>query len=94
MGILVADVVAFLALLAVVPLYFLVSPNVVSLWYVVVSVPLIWVFSAFVVKRLRDAGLSPWLGLLVLVPLVGLVVFLVIGFKPTAVPRPDATTSI
>ncbi len=55
---------------------------------------LLWVFIALNAKRLRDAGLSPWLCLLWFVPLANLVVFLVVGFKPTAVQRPDATMRV
>ena len=53
---------------------------------------LLWVVFALHAKRLRDAGLSPWLCLLYFVPLAGLVVFLVTGFKPTVVERTGAPT--
>ena len=52
---------------------------------------LFWVMFALCAKRLRDAGLSPWVCLLLFVPLVSLVVFLVIGFKPTAAERTAAS---
>ena len=51
---------------------------------------LIWVFLALHTKRLRDAGLSPWLCLLWIVPLVDLVVFVIAGLRPTAVKNTDA----
>ncbi len=50
----------------------------------------VWLVLAFLAKRLRDAGLSPWLCLLFFVPLADLVVVLIAGFKPTAVERTDA----
>ena len=90
LGVLLLDVVAFLTYLAAVLFWFLTSSNVVMSLFVVLMVPLAWVFLALLVKRLRDAGLSPWLCPLIFVPLVGLVVFLIAGFKPTAVERTDA----
>ena len=88
LAVLVEDVVAFWAFLALALLYFT-SPVMGVILAVVLSVPLLWVFCAIAVKRLRDAGLSPWLCPLIFVPLVGLVVFLIAGFKPTAVERTD-----
>ena len=52
----------------------------------------LWLVLALHAKRLRDAGLSPWNCLLFFVPLAGLVVFLIAGFKPTAVKRTGAPT--
>ncbi len=48
-----------------------------------------WVLFALHAKRLRDAGLSPWLCLLLFVPLVNLVIILIAGFKPTHRMVPD-----
>lgn len=53
---------------------FIVIPSVIALW---------WVFFALHAKRLRDAGLSAWLCLLLFVPVLGWAVFLIAGFKPT-----------
>ena len=92
MGMLLLYGAAFLAYLAAVLFWFLVESNVVFSVFVVVFIPLTWVFVALVVKRLRDAGLDPLIGLLLLVPLVGLVVLLIAGFKPTAVERTGAPT--
>ena len=95
LGVLTVDFVALLAYLAFVLLSFRIFPFFSGVGFslaVVLSVPLVWVFLALCVKRLRDADLNPWLCPLVFVPLVGLVVFLIIGFKPTAVKSPGATT--
>ena len=66
--------------------------NLYFLVYLVLLCGLSWIFFALHAQRLRDAGLSPWLCLLLFVPLVNLVVFLIIGFKPTAVERTGAPT--
>ena len=55
---------------------------------VVLFVSLCWWQFALYAKRLRDAGLDPWLCLLVFVPLANFVVLLIAGFKPTAVNQP------
>ena len=62
-----------------------------AIWFFVLPFGL-WVVFALHAKRLRDAGLNPWLCLLYFVPLAGLVVFLITGFKPTAVERTGAPT--
>ncbi len=46
----------------------------------------LWLFFTLFVKRLCDADLSPWLCLLLFVPLANVAVFLIAGFKPTAQP--------
>ena len=58
--------------------------------FLVLQLGWLWLIFALSAKRLRDAGLSPWLCLLHFVPLVNLVVFLIAGFKPTAVERTGA----
>ena len=62
---------------------------VVLLWFVflVLFSGWAWLILALHAKRLRDAGLNPWLCLLLFVPLANLVVSLIAGFKPTAVER-------
>ena len=42
-----------------------------------------WIMLALAAKRFRDAGISPWECLFLLVPLGGVVFFLVAGTKPT-----------
>ena len=93
LAVLVEDVVAFWALMVLALLY-LNSPVMGILVAVVLSVPLLWVFCALAVKRLRDAGLSPWLCPLIFVPPVGLVVFCIAGFKPSAVKETGAPNSV
>jgi len=51
-----------------------------------------WVAFTLHAKRLRDAGLSPWLCLLLFVPLANFVVLLIAGFKTTAVEKTGAPT--
>ena len=67
---------------------------VVLLWvvFLVLFSGWAWLILAFHAKRLRDAGLNPWLCLLLFVPLANLVVSLIAGFKPTAVERTGAPT--
>ena len=52
----------------------------------------VWWQFALYAKRLRDAGLSPWLCLLLFVPLANFVVLLIAGVKPTAVEMIGAPT--
>ena len=65
----------------------------VSIVVLVLLAGCVWIFLALLAKRLRDAGLSPWLCLLFFVPLADLVVFLIAGFKPTAVERTSTVSS-
>ena len=61
-----------------------------TIWFPVLLFGFFWVFLTLHAKRLRDAGLSPWFCLLCFVPLANLVVFLIAGFKPTAVKKTGA----
>lgn len=47
------------------------------------TVPFLWIAVSMSVRRAADAGTSPWLGLLVLVPLINLLFMLVMCFVPT-----------
>lgn len=48
------------------------------------SLPFVWIALSMSVRRAADAGISPWLGLLVLVPLVNLVFMLAMCFPASA----------
>ena len=48
------------------------------------SLPFFWIAVSMSVRRMADAGLSPWLGLLVFVPLFNLALMLSLGTLPTA----------
>ena len=48
------------------------------------TLPFLWISLSMSVRRAADAGASPWLGLLVLVPLVNLVFMLAICLFPSA----------
>ena len=51
-----------------------------------------WTFLAITARRLRDAGLSPWLSLLSLIPILGFVPWLIWGWLPSknaATPEPN-----
>ena len=65
-----------------------------TIWFPVLLFGFFWVILATHARRLRDAGLSPWLCLLCFVPLANLVVFLIAGFKPTAVKKTGAPTRL
>ena len=53
-------------------------------WALVVwSVPFLWIATTMSVRRAIDAGFSPWVGLLVVVPCVNLPTMLVLAFTPT-----------
>ena len=80
------------ALLLALPLSWLpegVLADTLFLSYLAFLCGLYWVFFALYGKRLRDAGLSPWLCLLLFVPLVNLVITLIVGCKPTQRMVPD-----
>ena len=70
--------------------------TVILLWlvFLVLFSGWAWLILALHAKRLRDAGLNPWLCLLLFVPLANLVVSLLAGFKPTAVERTSAPTRL
>ena len=89
---LVALAGSLVALLLALPLSWLpesVLADTLFLSYLAFLCGLYWVFFALYAKRLRDAGLSPWLCLLLFVPLVNLVITLIAGFKPTQRMAPD-----
>ena len=93
-GVLLANVVVFLTYLVFLLFIVFIAPNeVFALAAYFCFALLIFVFCVLARKRLTDAGLSPWLCLLLVVPLVSLLVLLFVGYKPTAAQRPDATTS-
>ena len=48
------------------------------------SLPFLWIAMSMSVRRAADSGASPWLGLLVLVPLVNLMFMVVMCLLPTA----------
>ncbi len=59
-------------------------PLALFLW----TLPFLWIAVTMSVRRAADAGYSPWLGLLVLVPLLNLVIMLWLCFQPS-----DAATT-
>ncbi len=48
------------------------------------ALPFIWIGTSMSVRRAADAGRSPWLGFLFLVPVVNLVAIVVLSALPTA----------
>ena len=94
LGMLVPPVVFILLSLLINPLAPLGNAMIVlvSIVVLVLLAGCLWLFLALLAKRLRDAGLSPWLCLLFFVPLADLVVFLIAGFKRTVVERSGAPT--
>lgn len=63
------------------------------LWALVATtIPFLWIGASMTVRRARDAGLAPLLGLLFFVPVVNYLAMLVLCFLPTrpaAAPRPE-----
>ena len=83
------------AVVLVPPILWLVPVGAMHSWLILLLYSgVLWVFVAIHAKRLRDAGLSPWLCLLHLIPLGSLVVLLIAGFKPTAVERTGAPNAV
>src|SRR5262245_13538003 len=55
------------------------------LWVLYVwTLPFLWAAVSMTIRRAADAGASPWLGFLVLVPLVNLVLMIALCFWPSA----------
>lgn len=48
------------------------------------TIPFLWIVVSMSIRRAADAGQSPWLGLLVLFPLVNYFVMVIFSFVPTA----------
>ncbi|HUG89543.1 MAG TPA: SRPBCC family protein [Planctomycetaceae bacterium] len=48
------------------------------------TLPFVWIAFSMSLRRAADAGMSPWIGLLVLVPVVNLVVMLLLAIMPAA----------
>jgi uncharacterized membrane protein YhaH (DUF805 family) len=49
------------------------------------TLPFLWIAVSMSVRRAADAGRSPWLGLVVLIPLINLVLMLLLCLLPSAV---------
>ena len=47
------------------------------------TLPFLWISISMSVRRAADAGASPWLGLMVLIPLINLLVMLILCFLPS-----------
>lgn len=60
------------------------APHWVAWSLFVWSLPFLWIAISMSVRRAADGGKSPWLGLLVLVPLINLVFMIVLCFMPRA----------
>jgi hypothetical protein len=55
------------------------------------TLPFVWIAFSMSVRRAADAGLSPWVGLLVLVPLLNLAVMIVLALLPNRSPQASAS---
>ncbi len=64
------------------------APNAGLLW-LLFTLPFVWIAIAMSVRRAADAGISPWLGLVMLIPLVNLAVMCVLAVLPTGAFRPS-----
>ena len=60
------------------------APPVIGWTLFVWSLPFLWIAISMSVRRAADAGLSPWSGLLVLVPIVNLGVMIAFCFVPSS----------
>ncbi len=56
-----------------------VSSNLGSVVSLVIFLPMVSVFVATVVRRVRDAGLNPWWAGAMIIPAVGTIAFIVFG---------------
>ena len=52
------------------------------------SIPFFWIAVAMSIRRASDIGVSPWFGLMILVPIFNWFGILVMSLFPTAIPKP------
>lgn len=65
-------------------------PPWMSLLYVLWNLPFIWVGVSMSVRRARDAGLPPWLGLLFFSPMINFLLMLALSITPSRPPTQAA----
>jgi uncharacterized membrane protein YhaH (DUF805 family)/uncharacterized protein YndB with AHSA1/START domain len=58
-------------------------PTEITVLLVVLTLPFLWIGLSMSVRRATDAGMSPWLGLLFLLPFVNYAVMLGLAFAPS-----------
>lgn len=95
-----AAVVAFLAGVFYSPIVFLspsitlraplleVLPESAGWFWIVFSIPFMWVSVTLSIRRSQDAGISPWIGLVVLIPVFNFFIMLLLSLMPTSAPSP------
>lgn len=59
------------------------APTWIGMALVLWTVPFVWIAVAMSIRRCRDAGFSPWLGMLLLIPLVNYVCMFLFSVFPT-----------
>jgi len=59
------------------------APTWLGMALVLWTVPFVWIAVAMSIRRCRDAGFSPWLGMLLLIPLVNYVCMFLFSVFPT-----------
>ena len=68
---------------------FLVDAPAAGLLWLLFTIPFVWIAIAMSVRRAADIGISPWVGLLMLIPLVNLVVMALLAVLPSGMLRPS-----
>ncbi len=66
---------------------FLVDAPAAGFVWLLFTIPFVWIAIAMSVRRGADIGISPWVGLLILAPIVNLVVMGVLGLLPSNLVR-------
>lgn len=69
---------------------FLVDAPAVGWMWLLFTIPFVWIAIAMSVRRAADIGISPWIGLLMLIPLVNLAVMALLALLPSGMFRPSA----
>ena len=59
------------------------APEWLAVGLLIWSLPFLWIATSMSVRRAADAGISAWLGLLVLIPIVNLIFMIVMCFIPS-----------
>jgi uncharacterized membrane protein YhaH (DUF805 family) len=72
---------------------FLVDSPMIGLAWLLFTIPFVWIAIAMSVRRAADIGISPWIGLLMLVPLVNLAIILLLAVLPTGLVLSDLRQS-
>ena len=65
------------------------APSWLGMTLVLWTLPFVWIAVAMSLRRCRDAGLSPWFGMVMLIPILNYIGMFVLSLLPTDEPETD-----